>query len=86
MTSTILDSDTMHEAAVDVLRRNDLGRVTSAAPALYPHQWSWDAAFVAIGLARVDVPRAITELRSLLAARWSTGMLPHIVFAGTGGD
>ena len=37
MTSTILDSDTMHEAAVDVLRRNDLGRVTSAAPDLYPH-------------------------------------------------
>ena len=57
MTSTILDSDTMREAAVDVLRRNDLGRVTSAAPDLYPHQWSWDAAFVAIGLSRVDVPR-----------------------------
>jgi glucosylglycerate hydrolase len=86
MTSTILDSDTMREAAVDVLRRNDLGRVTSAAPDLYPHQWSWDAAFVAIGLSRVDVPRAIVELRSLLAAQWNTGMLPHIVFAGTGGD
>ena len=86
MTSTILDSDTMREAAVDVLRRNDLGRVTSAAPDLYPHQWSWDAAFVAIGLSRVDVRRAIVELRSLLAAQWNTGMLPHIVFAGSGGD
>ena len=86
MTSTVLDLDAMHEAAVQVLRRNDLGRVTSAAPDLYPHQWSWDAAFVAIGLARVDVPRAITELRSLLAAQWSTGMLPHIVFAATNGD
>jgi hypothetical protein len=86
MTSTILDSDTMHEAAVNVLRRNDLGRITSAAPDLYPHQWSWDAAFVGIGLARVDVPRAIIELRSLLAAQWSTGMLPHIVFAATSGD
>jgi glucosylglycerate hydrolase len=86
MTSTILDSDTMHEAAVNVLRRNDLGRITSAAPDLYPHQWSWDAAFVGIGLARVDVPRAIIELRSLLAAQWSTGILPHIVFAATSGD
>lgn len=86
MTSTILDSQTLHDAAVHVLRRNDLGSVTSAAPDLYPHQWSWDAAFVAIGLARVDVPRAITELRSLLAAQWSTGMLPHIVFSSAGGD
>jgi glucosylglycerate hydrolase len=86
MTSTVLHSRTMREAAVHALRRNDLGSITSAAPDLYPHQWSWDAAFVAIGLARVDVPRAITELRSLLAAQWSTGMLPHIVFAAAGGD
>ncbi|MFC4944498.1 glucosylglycerate hydrolase [Pseudonocardia sp. GCM10023141] len=70
----------LHDAAVQVLRRNDLGTRTSAAPELYPHQWSWDSAFVAIGLARIDIPRAITELRGLLAAQWSTGMLPHIVF------
>jgi hypothetical protein len=86
VTSTILDSDTLHGAARHVLRRNDLGTFTTAAPGLYPHQWSWDAAFIAIGLARVDVPRAITELRSLLDAQWHTGMLPHIVFSPAGGD
>jgi glucosylglycerate hydrolase len=86
MTSTMPDADTLRAAAVRVLRRNDLGAVTSAAPDLYPHQWSWDAAFVAIGLARVDVGRAVTELRSLLDAQWSTGMLPHIVFAPGSGD
>ncbi|HEX2074506.1 MAG TPA: hypothetical protein VHF92_12045, partial [Geodermatophilus sp.] len=66
--------------AAAVLRANSTGSMTRAAPDLYPHQWSWDAAFVAVGLARIDVPRAITELRSLLRAQWGTGMIPHIVF------
>lgn len=74
-------TDQLRTAAIEVLRRNDLGTMTTAAPNLYPHMWSWDAAFVAIGLARVSVPRAITELRTLLAAQWSTGMIPHIVFS-----
>ncbi|HEY0637584.1 MAG TPA: glycogen debranching protein [Pseudonocardiaceae bacterium] len=67
--------------AAYVLRGNDLGTMTTAAPRLYPHMWSWDAAFVAIGLATVNLDRAVLELDTLLAAQWSTGMLPHIVFA-----
>ncbi|MFI7483962.1 MGH1-like glycoside hydrolase domain-containing protein [Kocuria sp. M1R5S2] len=73
--------DEIRTRAIEVLRLNDLGTMTTAAPDLYPHQWSWDAAFVAIGLARFDVPRAITELRTVIDAQWSTGMLPHIVFS-----
>ena len=67
MTGTLLDAAVVRHAAIEALHRNDLGTMTTAAPNLYPHQWSWDAAFVAIGLARVDVARAVTELRSLLA-------------------
>jgi len=81
MLGTMVDVGVLRPAAVEVLHRNDLGTVTTAAPDLYPHPWSWDAAFVAIGLARVDVGRAVTELRSLLSAQWSTGMIPHIVFS-----
>jgi len=76
-----LSMEELRSAAVEVLKVNDLGTMTSAAPNLYPHMWSWDAAFVAIGLARTSVPRAVTELRSLLKAQWSTGMIPHIVFS-----
>lgn len=79
-------AEQLHACAVEVLRLNDLGTMTSAAPNLYPHMWSWDAAFVAIGLARVDVPRAITELRTLLGAQWATGMIPHIVFSDNDAD
>jgi hypothetical protein len=80
-TNQIISTEQLREAAIEVLRVNDLGTMTTAAPNLYPHMWSWDAAFVAIGLARVDVPRAITEMRTLLDAQWSTGMIPHIVFS-----
>jgi hypothetical protein len=73
--------DTIADGARRVLEKNDLGTMIAAAPRLYPHQWSWDAAFIAVGLARMSVPRALTELDTLLAAQWSTGMIPHIVFS-----
>lgn len=66
--------------AAEVLRRNDLGTWTKPAPNLYPHQWSWDSAFIAIGLAHLDVRRAAQELTTLFDAQWATGKVPHIVF------
>ena len=66
--------------AEEILRQNDMGGWTRAAPNLYPHQWSWDSAFIAIGLARLDVRRAADELRTLFAHQWATGKVPHIVF------
>jgi hypothetical protein len=72
--------DEIAPAAVEVLRKNDLGGWTKAAPRLYPHLWSWDSAFIAIGLAHVDPRRAAQELRTLFAAQWTTGQVPHIVF------
>ncbi len=66
--------------AEEVLRQNDMGGWTRAAPGLYPHQWSWDSAFIAIGLAHLDVRRAARELRTLLSHQWRTGKVPHIVF------
>ena len=55
----------MFDRATSVLRRNDMGGWTRAAPDLYPHQWSWDSAFIAIGLAHLDVRRAASELTTL---------------------
>ncbi|MDG4801292.1 hypothetical protein [Micromonospora sp. WMMD980] len=47
---------------------------------LYPHQWSWDSAFIVVGLAHVRPDRAWRELRTLFAAQWVDGRVPHIVF------
>jgi hypothetical protein len=75
----------MRDQAVAVLHGNDEGTWTKASPHLYPHQWSWDSAFIAIGWAHLDVGRAMTELEQLFAAQWATGMVPDIVFrAGPG--
>jgi glucosylglycerate hydrolase len=66
--------------AAGVLKRNGIKSWTKPAPSLYPHQWSWDSAFIALGLAHVDNRRARDELESLFASQWSTGKVPHIVF------
>src|SRR5215218_2942182 len=66
--------------AAAVLAANDLGGWTKAAPRLYPHQWSWDSAFISVGWAHLDTRRAAQELITLFNAQWATGMVPHIVF------
>ncbi|HVD50570.1 MAG TPA: hypothetical protein VNB51_00890 [Candidatus Udaeobacter sp.] len=63
-----------------VLARNDVGGWTKPAPRLYPHQWSWDTAFIAIGLAHTEPGRALGELEHLFSAQWGDGRVPHIVF------
>ena len=72
--------DSVNPLAAGVLRRNGLKSWTKPAPSLYPHQWSWDSAFIALGLAHVDNRRATSELETLFASQWSTGKVPHIVF------
>jgi hypothetical protein len=72
--------DRVNPLAAGVLRRNGIKSWTKPAPTLYPHQWSWDSAFIALGLAHVDNRRARDELESLFANQWATGKVPHIVF------
>jgi hypothetical protein len=67
------------ERALAVLRANDSGDFFRPG-ALYPFQWNWDSALIALGLARVDPGRARKEVRSLLRGQWADGMVPHIVY------
>jgi glucosylglycerate hydrolase len=79
-TMTLEEVTSIGWRAAEVLRRNDFGTWTKPAPNLYPHQWSWDSAFIAIGLSHLDTRRAAQELGTLLDAQWKTGKIPHIVF------
>lgn len=63
-----------------MLDGNWTGTSTVPSRGLYPHQWSWDSAFVAIGLRHLSPLRAQTELETLLGAQWADGRVPHIVF------
>lgn len=63
-----------------VLRCNDRSAYTVPSPRLYPHQWAWDSAFVAIGWAHIDIDRAWQEIETLLVHQWPDGRVPHIIF------
>lgn len=66
--------------AAEVLWANWTGTSTVPSRQLYPHQWSWDSAFIAIGLRHLSPLRAQLELETLLSAQWGDGRVPHIVF------
>jgi hypothetical protein len=68
------------EKAQAVLRANDKGGYTVPTARLYPFQWNWDSAFVAMGWQTFDEPAAWHEVESLLKGQWDDGMVPHIVF------
>ena len=70
----------LDRAARRVLAGNWRQCATVPAAALYPHQWSWDSAFIAIGLRHLSPVRAQRELESLFGAQWRDGRVPHIVF------
>jgi mannosylglycerate hydrolase MGH1-like protein len=73
-------SATLDETAEAVLAGNWSGGSTVPSQRQYPHQWGWDAAYIAIGWSRIDPARAVTELESLLGGQWPDGRVPHIVF------
>ena len=70
----------MAARAAHVLGLNSDGDVVKPARGLYPHQWSWDTAFIAIGLSALDVDLAQRNLDALFTGQWRNGMVPHIVF------
>ena len=67
-------------AAIEVLDANWAGTHTLPSSGLYPHQWSWDSGFIAMGLRHVSPERAQLELESLARAQWQDGRLPQIVY------
>ena len=74
------EEDMLVHQAKAVLDFNWTGEYTMPGPRLYPHQWSWDSAFIAIGYSHFDQDRATRELRHLFEAQWKNGLLPQIVF------
>ena len=78
----LTDAETcaLERSAIDVLASNWHGHATVPSGSLYPHQWSWDSAFVAFGLQHWAPRRAAAELLSLFGGQWCDGRVPHIVF------
>jgi len=73
-------NDTLHAAAIDILKINDRGSYTVPTKGLYPFQWNWDSCLTALGQRHFDADRALTEIETLFAHQWPCGMVPHIIF------
>ena len=75
-----MNANDLTAAARAVLAANDRGGYTVPTEGLYPFQWNWDSAFVAMGFATFDIDRAYRELERLVEGQWDDGMIPQIVF------
>ncbi|WP_439495982.1 MGH1-like glycoside hydrolase domain-containing protein [Bosea sp. (in: a-proteobacteria)] len=69
-----------------ILALNDRGGYTVPTDRLYPFQWNWDSAFVAMGWATFDTDRAWREIERLLEGQWDNGLIPQIVFHAPSDD
>jgi len=70
----------LKQLAIDTLAKNDRGGFTIPTAGLYPYQWNWDSAFVALGIATYDMDRAWAEITSLIEGQWPDGMISSIIF------
>lgn len=76
-----MDERAVLRGAQEVLAENWRGAYTLPSPGLYPHQWNWDSALIAMGNAYEHAERGAREIETLLEAQWANGMVPHEVFA-----
>jgi len=70
----------IREAQQILLNNRQEKGFTIPCQGLYPFQWKWDSGFIALGYLHFDLPKAQSELESLLDAQWTNGFIPHIVF------
>ena len=76
----------LDKKARDILAKNDRGGFTIPTARLYPFQWNWDSAFIALGIATMDNDRAWLELEMLVEGQAHDGMIPSIIFRNDDDD
>lgn len=76
----MIELEKFKNTALELLKANYTGSFTKPSKNLYPYQWNWDSAVIALGLSEYDVQASQTEIRSLIKGQWKDGMIPHIVF------
>ena len=76
----------LDEQARSILIKNDRGGFTIPTARLYPFQWNWDSAFIALGIATMDDERAWQELEMLVEGQAHDGMIPSIIFRNDDDD
>ena len=73
-------TETVELAKRTLIQNRKSGYTLPTNNKLYPAQWNWDSAFIALGYSYFNLEYAITELETLLSGQWDDGMIPHILF------
>ena len=68
------------DRAKSILQQNWNGQFTMPTSSRCSTQWTWDAAFTAMGYAHYDFEKAKAEFHSLFRGQWKNGMIPQMVF------
>ena len=81
----IFSSQSKITLAKDLLNQNSRSKnnnsYTIPSKNLYPHQWSWDSAWICYGYCGTNnIDAAEKEMISLLDYQWDNGLIPSIVF------
>ena len=67
--------------AKKLLNKNRRGQYTIPSNNLYPHQWSWDSAWIIYGYCITkEYEKAENEMYALFNYQWVNGLVPSIVF------
>ena len=66
-----------------LIRNRKKGYTLPTNNKLYPAQWNWDSAFIALGYSYFNLNFALKEIKTLLDGQWKDGMIPHILFHDT---
>ena len=73
-------SNRIEEAKKILLGNRKKGYTLPTNNKLYPAQWNWDSAFIALGYSYFNIDYAFEEIETLLEGQWDDGMVPHILF------
>ncbi len=76
-------SNLINKAQKTLLGNRKKGYTLPTNNKLYPAQWNWDSAFIALGYSYFNLNYAIKEITTLLDGQWKDGMVPHILFHNT---
>ena len=73
-------SNLINKAQKTLLGNRRRGYTLPTNNKLYPAQWNWDSAFIALGYSYFNLNYALKEITTLLDGQWKDGMVPHILF------
>ena len=76
-------SNLINKAQKTLLGNRKKGYTLPTNNKLYPAQWNWDSAFIALGYSYFNLNYALKEITTLLDGQWKDGMVPHILFHNT---